>query len=425
MQCLTARYQSSEAKKGDSRHVLDLTTVRNMFHQVTNANNAFTKEISTALGTPLPSSGPFGGMSGFGGSEHPPYIYPNQVRAPPEPEQSTPPITAPPRQVPISQPANRRKQPTSLAAEQTATASTPTPPPNSTPTAQAATPSLLATSPQTPKSPKAKATPKQKSAARRKTSKATAPVPVESSSVAPPTPATPVSSGETQTGNKRAREEDAASNEAPPLAPSPKRVRTEAEEQFSDVQQKRQEAADAAIADPAKSESYLAQIDDLLRLAQSSGDGALQSHIGNLLESIVETAYPDYVDSTTSTLDTLDTLIAPPSPSSAQLHECMDFVDWSSCEVATPDLVQTSSTNPSPGSGSEVETLGHARAQGSSSPQLFNAKAPLDDLNEPDPLHIGFWSEIDGGEAAYYQSTGWKWDGPMPTTEQPWAISTS
>jgi len=63
----------------------------------------------------------------------------------------------------------------------------------------------------------------------------------------------------------------------------------------------------------------------------------------------------------------------------------------------TTDLVSSSSTNPSPESGSEFT----------------------------DPLRLGTLKEVDGGESTYFHPSEWKWDNPMPMLEQPWAIFTS
>lgn len=100
---------------------------------------------------------------------------------------------------------------------------------------------------------------------------------------------------------------------------------------------------------------------------------------------------------------------APQLPAGDEFVEYFDFSsfgneDDSSSKVATPDLVSSSSTNPSPES---------------------DASSDIKTEEISDLLRLGTWKEIDGGESAFYQSGDWKWDSPMPTLEQPWAIFTS
>jgi hypothetical protein len=105
-------------------------------------------------------------------------------------------------------------------------------------------------------------------------------------------------------------------------------------------------------------------------------------------------------------------------------------LDFTSCAAdddysnpATPDLVASSSTNPSPESASDpADAAGHV-AVGASSDAVKFANLKTEDSYDPDILRLGVWKEIDGGESAYYQSDKWIWDGPMPVLDQPWAFA--
>ena len=97
-----------------------------------------------------------------------------------------------------------------------------------------------------------------------------------------------------------------------------------------------------------------------------------------------------------------------------------EFFDFSSfvadddlgSKAATPDLVQsTVGGGPSPGSGTGPEDVGHHQ------PGLDTAKiVDPKDGDDADALRLGFWKEVDGGEASYWQSadTNFKWDAPGP-----------
>ncbi|KAJ3481195.1 hypothetical protein NLI96_g7829 [Meripilus lineatus] len=107
-------------------------------------------------------------------------------------------------------------------------------------------------------------------------------------------------------------------------------------------------------------------------------------------------------------------------------------------KAATPDLVPTSSTNPSPSSGSEADAahgssstahLSHGSSSvtnGASSAVADVAKVvdPMRTEEDPfDPTRLGTFQEVDGGESAYYADFGnWKWDGPMGGPESGWAF---
>jgi hypothetical protein len=132
---------------------------------------------------------------------------------------------------------------------------------------------------------------------------------------------------------------------------------------------------------------------------------------------------PDVAESTPATLRGLQAG-SQREPSPPPFSEFFDFSsfstldddDWESTKAPTPDLLSSTSTNPSPESGSEAEPSGQLSSEGLKTDEIMEAS---------DPLQMGVWKEIDGGESAYYQQPDWRWDGPMPTLEEPWAIFTS
>jgi hypothetical protein len=94
--------------------------------------------------------------------------------------------------------------------------------------------------------------------------------------------------------------------------------------------------------------------------------------------------------------------------------------DENNSKAPTPDLVSSSSTNPSPESNHEVDVANHGLLSSSSSAMEIKTE------EQPDHLRLGTWKEIDHGEATYYNpTTEWKWDSPMPSHDQPWAIFNS
>lgn len=294
-----------------------------------------------------------------------------------------------------------------------------------------------AASPQTPKSPKTKAAPKK---TRRKTTKAAAPSPAETSTAAAATPATPA---DVKVNAKRAREEEGPSaGEASTSAPSPKRVKADPDGPSSDTQAQREKDAENAAS--GSDEDLIAFLENITQYTNTTNPESSQasvgsSELGDVLSELLK-AYPSTdveasgEGSSSNALGGLELDDShPPSPPSGQLHELDPFAEYfdlssfddvSVSKAPTPDLVQTSSTNPSPESGSEADAAGHLTAMhhvgNGASPHI--AAVGLDDSDE-DPLRLGIWKEIDGGEAAFYQASGWKWDAPMPTSEHPWAIS--
>jgi len=114
---------------------------------------------------------------------------------------------------------------------------------------------------------------------------------------------------------------------------------------------------------------------------------------------------------------------APQDGAPPVVDEFVEFFDFSSfgagdeddagSKAETPDLISSSSTNPSPESGSEVDAA-H---------QALTSDVKSEDFS--DHLRLGVWKEVDGGESAYFHSGQWKWDSPMQSLDQPWAIFNS
>ncbi|KAA1467371.1 hypothetical protein DENSPDRAFT_832398 [Dentipellis sp. KUC8613] len=443
---ITARYQHMQSSMTNPRFVIDLNSIRTMYTQSHNAHNGFTRTMAELANMERNGQPPGPAPPSMPPQPPQPPPQPQPLPVPQHPPHLTPsippavPHTAPQnRPVAISQPSNKRKASGHPSAPSAPTPTNmPTPPPAvsvSTPTHQASTPSVTAASPQTPKSPKAKAAPKGKAptASKRRTSKAAPPAePI----AGPSTPAETKgdqkdSKPEPKAGNKRAREEETPADEAhpsPPSAPSPKRVKSDWDGPPSEEMVKRKEEVEN-INTAEDAAAFVEHMTELLKMA-SSGDGqdSLSSDISNSLDAILN-GYDmnlDCSDLATSSLQPL----SPPSSHMTTADPFGEFFDFSSygldddpagSKAPTPDLVPASSTNPSPGSGSEADPAGHGSGASGSSPHIADAK--VEELGDSDPLRMGIWKEIDGGQSAYYSGTEWKWDQPMQPME--WAISTS
>lgn len=365
----------------------------------------------------------------------------------PHPAQSIIPPGAMGRHLPLQQPpAPRRKN-----AMVPGSAPSPTPTASATtPQASAATPtpSASAASPQTPKSPKAKAAPKPKAAGAVKTRKpSVSSTPVAKPAVpapapeAAPAPAPVTAPARTQqptpTGVKRQREEETVpALETPVDAPSPnKRAKTEWEGPPSEEVVKRQEEVNAVKTDE-DATVFLERMQELMKMAESQ-DASVTSGIEDSLAEILRGfSGPDYAEASTSLLDGPGGRGASPPPGSVTPgDDLLEFFDFSSfagadddaAAASTPDLVpSSSSTNPSPESGSEAEhgALGDTPKL-AAAPKAGDTKAapaaPAADDGSDDFLRLGAWGEIDGGESSYWQpNDGWKWSGKMPTAD--WAM---
>ncbi|KAG5651516.1 hypothetical protein H0H81_008353 [Sphagnurus paluster] len=402
------------------RYLVGLDILRNMMSQVVSANEAisayFSSQIRPQQGQPpLPPGG-------------------NMPLNNSTPDMSRPLVQSiPPQQLP-SQPPNRppvnlRAPPIKKQNASTPAAiSTPTPPAYSasTPVASTPTPTQTASSPQAPKSPKTKAPAKPKNPPpKRRPSTASARNPPTPISHAAEQAQTPTPNGSSST--KRPREEDTfeaspgASGSSAANEPSPpKRIKTEWEGPPSDALVKKAEAVENVKTEEDAS-AFLEQMTELIKRV-GEGQESISSDISDTLEMILKGCgtVPESSETALSSLSSLSGLGESNIPSSSSTKdEFIDFFDFSRYgagdddnddDSKTPDLLPSSSanssTNPSPESGTEADAGHHAPSSS-------------------DLLRLGNWKEIDGGESAYYQSGDWKWDSPMPTQEQPWAIFTS
>ena len=309
-----------------------------------------------------------------------------------------------------------------------------------TPVASAPTPTAVASSPPAPalKSPKGKASGKPKavvSSTKRRVSKV---IPPPISSV----PAEPVqSSPPTSNRNiKRPHDDDtlAVTNEASaPSGPDsavanepspPKRPKTEWESAPSEALRKKDEVIDN-IKTEEDASGFLEQMTaELIKMASNEGEESLSSSgISDTLEMILKGYGPTLVNISGAMSLGESSTAREPSPPPAPLMDAFDeFIDFSfgtvdddenNSKAPTPDLVSSSSTNPSPESNHEADVGNHA-----SSSSAIDIKT--EEL--PQLLRLGTWKEIDHGEATYYNpNTEWKWDSPMPSHDQPWAIFNS
>ncbi|VDB84742.1 unnamed protein product [Peniophora sp. CBMAI 1063] len=290
-----------------------------------------------------------------------------------------------------------------------------------------------AASPQTPQTPKQKPKPKPKVQRRKSTVQAPAAAAAEQTDDKKDVLAESSSAASTstaKTGNKRPREEDATAIAA--AAASPKRAKADWEGAPSDAQEQRAKAAEEAPKDDAAAANF---VDNMMReFAQFEGDTApFVSGINAILASVLPGADgaaavgSSGVKEEGADLGGLDDTF--------DFSQYFDFdggqlgagVGGGGTVGATPELVHGSSANPSPESGSEPEAGSNNAAVAAASTGPSSDKTPGSlDLGFDDPLHVGAWSEIDGGETSYYHGgVGWRWDQPMSASEQPWAISTS
>jgi hypothetical protein len=293
------------------------------------------------------------------------------------------------------------------------------PPASASTPANAPTP-VNAASPHTPKSPRTKAPPKPKAAG---------PAPKRKLSKAGNTPAgepsTPAAAPSPTTGTKRPREEDSAPTPVPPtpdaaLAPTPapvkdepsppKRVKTEWEGPPSEeLERKRKEVEEIQTDEDAT--RFMETMSEFLRTAGEGPEGAsltsnMAAEFSTLLKSV--SAPLDMPEASSSTMGLLDVKREPSPRPIGDEPDFTQFFDFSSFgEDHTPELV--SSPNPSPESGSDSDPH-----------HLASGEVKVEDSS--DPLHLGGMKELDGGEAAYYTSPDWRWEGSMPHLDQPWAI---
>ncbi|CAK5268789.1 unnamed protein product [Mycena citricolor] len=389
----TAYQQRAMISSGSTRYLVTLDSLRLMLAQVQQMNENFSVILANLVNKPAgqgnPVPGPLPGqMPGPIPGQMPaqmpgqiPAQLPGQISGQMSGSMSGP---MPPRPGPIppasapsaARPMNLRDPPirkTKTPGAPSPAAPSPTPPPS--------TPRDMA-SPQAPKSPKGKG--KSKVTPKRKPSNAkpaSTPVPM-------PEPVTAPSPG------KRAREEDSSPPQSIPgpssmVEPSPpKRQKTEWDGPPSESLKARADQFDKARTEE-DSATLLEQMTELFKMASDSS--GQDSGITRDFSETLDTIFKDF----------------------GGPDEFVEFFDFSSfgpdedaaeseSKAATPDLVSsTSSTNPSPESLSETDPK----------PEDYN-----------DFLRLGVWKEVDGGESAHFHSGQWKWDSPMQTLEQPWAV---
>lgn len=146
---------------------------------------------------------------------------------------------------------------------------------------------MAAASPQTPKSPKIKAAPKK---TRRKATKA-----AETSTAAAATHAMPATPADVKVSAKRAREDEGPSaGEASTAAPSPKRVKADADSPLSDTQAQR--GKDAENAASGSDEELIAFLENITQYTNTTNPEGSQasvgsSELGDVLNELLK-AYP-------------------------------------------------------------------------------------------------------------------------------------
>jgi hypothetical protein len=215
-------------------------------------------------------------------------------------------------------------------------------------------------------------------------------------------------------------------------APSPKKAKTEWEGETSEALLKKQQEIENIKTDE-DAAAFFDRMKELFAMTAST-DNEINHDIASTLDQILAGVAQDPADAaaTAAALSVHGVGDAGPPPTALSPHLgptndafLLEFIDFSSfttlededsdSKAPTPDLVHSSETNPSPESGSEGDSLGST-----GSPD----KNKIDELGDrSDPLRLGSLREIDGGESAYYQAGDWKWEGPMHTLDQPWAIS--
>lgn len=174
-----------------------------------------------------------------------------------------------------------------------------------------------------------------------------------------------------------------------------------------------------------ESVTFFEQMSELLRVATNNEgqESTLASDLGETLDILLKgcSAIPDSHDTPIALMDMREPSPAPILSTGDEFGQFFDFSAYPGLEeddavskAPTPDLSSSSSTNPSPESEADL-------VHSSATTYLSDSKS--DDLT--DHLRLGTLKEIDGGESAYYHSNEWKYDGPMPVLEQPWAIFTS
>ncbi|KAK1229093.1 hypothetical protein PQX77_007855 [Marasmius sp. AFHP31] len=388
---------------------------------------------------------------------NPPGVIPRGSPPQVPPAHPSPPGNPIPRPLPNLQPpppGPKRKGTTPLLSAASppngAAINTPTPPANpSTPAANALTPTQVS-SPQTPKSPKGKAQPKPRAPKQRRPS-TTVPKPNVTPTTTPLTESAQIPPPAGTNSLKRPREDDevpppsmngaggppSTANNAiagpssqangPANEPSPpKKFKQEWDGPPSEELIKKEEAVES-IKTEEDATMFLEQMTQLIQMSNNEdGGNSLSQDISETLDMILKgySAAPDGDHGTGLSSMLGGDLSGSGAGSSSpvkeeyELSELFDFSSYAAHEddagskANTPDLIST--TNPSPESGSETDPA---------HPASVLSETKLEEFS--DPLRLGGLKEIDGGESAFFQSNEWKWDAPMTTLDQPWAIFNS
>jgi hypothetical protein len=317
--------------------------------------------------------------------------------------------------------------------QSSSTAAASTPSPAATPVASALTPTAVASSPPAHRSPKGKAGKPKASIGlpKRRVSKV----------VPPPLPIDSVQSSPSS-GNRNTKRphDDNTSNGAGPTGGSsstvanepspPKRPKTEWDSAPSEALKKKNEAIDSIKTEEDASVFLEQMTAELIKMAANGeSQESLSSDISDTLEMILKGYGPIPDISGTMSLGEFSTAREPSPPPAPLMDSFDEFFDFSfgtvdddetNSKAPTPDLVSSSSTNPSPESNHDVDAANHGLTSSSLSATEIKTE------EQPDLLRLGTWKEIDHGEATYYNpTTEWKWDSPMPSHDQPWAIFNS
>jgi hypothetical protein len=409
------------------QYILPMHTVRTLLMELSSIMDKFYKTMVTAGPAPQSGSKPTGPGPQSGPKlpgPTPPVVENQRLPSVQMPQTSqVSPLTTQARAVPppsTQQIAKAVRKPGLPPA-----ASTPSPA-SQTPVQAAPTPPTIpASSPRTPKSPPKKAAPKPKPQPKRRASKA--------GQQAPPD----VSTGK-PTGTKRPREDEPApqsntsQHDATSDGPSPKRPKREDwDGPASEELAKRQQEVDG-IESNQDVQLFLARAtEDFLMSRNADGNEGHSVDLSKTLQELFKEV---------PMFEVPDSFPGPPAESAAipsspkppdNTLDIFDFFDFSQCEepvtstskIDTPDLVHGSSANPSHESVSPESVAETPKGDNAAIASSRAKDVKIEDTSGPNPLALGVWEEINGGEPAYFEHPRYKWEGDMPVQDVPWAMS--
>ena len=249
----------------------------------------------------------------------------------------------------------------------------------------------------------------------------------------PPPTSTEAPAAHVENSLKRPREDDAPSikQEAEAStsstlaeAPAAKRARSE----WSDVPPPEGNVKGEVDVSNIKTEeqaaAFLEQMTEMLQMASGS-EASISTELTDAISQIVKSVGSYDPADIVASSSSVDFASGSKSPKPDDFIKYFDFSSFDPVDddkVDTPDLVPASSTNPSPESNA-AEPDGHSLGSSLSSSDSKNSDLRTSLDVSFDPLRMGPLGEIDGGEAAYYSTMlDWKWDGPMQSQDNPWAI---